>query len=93
MGSFQRSVNITLELLQQRTDKLEKSQESSKGSRGSSRNQRGHLRQESGDSNSDDEFEPRQRRVRRDTRHVGDVFEGIKMKIPNSKEDQILRHI
>ena len=73
---FSRKFNNSLEAIHEQIDKLELSQTATKGSR------RKANEQESSDSNSEDGYESKQRRLRANTKLVGDSIKGIKMKIP-----------
>ncbi|XP_027181973.1 uncharacterized protein LOC113780366 [Coffea eugenioides] len=71
-----RMMDQKLELIHQRIDSLELSQGGSKSSRGRI------LAHESNGSNSDNDYEPNQRRSKRETRPTSDHIPGIKVKIP-----------
>ncbi|XP_027166443.1 uncharacterized protein LOC113766448 [Coffea eugenioides] len=75
-GELGRMMDQKLELMHQRIDSLELSHGSSKGSRGKA------YAHESSDSNSDNNYEHKQSRSKRDARPSNDHIPGIKMKIP-----------
>nr|XP_027113049.1 uncharacterized protein LOC113731782 [Coffea arabica] len=75
-GELGRMMDQKLELMHQRIDSLELSHGSSKGSRGKA------YAHESSDSNSDNNYEHKQSRSKRDVRPSNDHIPGIKMKIP-----------
>ena len=65
-----------LELMHRRIDSLELSRGSSKGNHGKA------YAHEFSDSNSDNDYETKQRRSEQETRPPSDNIQGIKMKIP-----------
>ncbi|XP_027156203.1 uncharacterized protein LOC113756972, partial [Coffea eugenioides] len=75
-GELGRMMDQKLELMHQRIDSLELSHGSSKGSRGKA------YAHESTDSNSDNNYEHKQSRSKREARPSNDHIPGIKMKIP-----------
>ena len=80
-GELGRMMDQKLELMHQRIDSLELSHGSSKGSRGKA------YAHESSDSNSDNNYEHKQSRSKRNARPSNDHIPGIKIKFRLSKDD------